>query len=510
MRYTLLVMGTLTLLAAANACGQTCPLNGVASNKLVCLIPQVYGPFGFGVTSTTPPSQSVLFTGDHHAAHFESDFLSTFAPINESVGLAVSQLPLASPSFGTSFVYDPTLKTFAPSTDESLGPILGERASTIGKHRIFFGFSYQYFDFSTIDGQSLSAIPTVLQHQPFPADPSRGLLPCANQTGLTTTNGYAGDPCFVRDFIQTTNNIDLTVHQYTIYFSYGITNRLDVSAAIPILNVGMSVTSLATIVPNSVAPATVNAPGNVWHSFNTSNPALAAQCASQAPCLTATFFDSGSATGIGDVLLRGKYHLYRGERLGFAAGVDVRLPTGDTSNFLGSGATGVKPFGIISYHSRVSPHALVGYEINGESVLAGTNIVPAPNGTTPVAKGGLPDRLVYILGADALITKRLTGAFDVYGQRLIGAPELVAQPYMGLGSCSGTTVTTADCPVYTPGTTHPDIAQRITDVNIDDASLGLKFRAIGRLVVTGNVLIKMNDGGLRSRAVPLVGLSYAF
>ena len=86
MRYTLVVMGTLTLLAAANACGQTCPLNGVANNKLDCLIPQVYGPFGFN-SSTTPPSQSVLFPGDRHAPHFESDFLSTFAPIKESVGL---------------------------------------------------------------------------------------------------------------------------------------------------------------------------------------------------------------------------------------------------------------------------------------------------------------------------------------------------------------------------------------------------------------------------------------
>lgn len=506
MRYTLLLMGTLTLLVASSARGQTCPLNGMPSNRLVCLIPGVYGPFGFNAGGTIPPSQSVLFTGNNHAAHFQNFFLSTFAPINESVGLAVSQLPLASPSFGTSFVYDPTLKTFAPSTDYSLGPILGERADTIGKHRIFFGFSYQFFNFSTIDGQNLNAIPTVLQHQPFAAPP---FLPCANQTGMTGTV-YAGDPCAVRDFIQTTNNIDLAVHQYTIYLSYGITNRLDVSAVIPILNVRMSVTSQATIVPNSVAPATVGAPGNVWHSFNPSNPALTSQCASQVPCLAATFSDSGSATGIGDVILRGKYHVYRGERLGLAAGVDVRVPTGDTSNFLGSGATGVKPFGIISYHARVSPHALLGYEINGESVLAGTNIVPAPTGTTPVAKGGLPDRLIYILGGDVLITKRLSGAFDVYGQRLIGTPELVAQPYTGLGSCSGTAVTNADCPTYTPGTTHPDIAQKITDVNIDDASLGLKFRAVGRLVVTGNVLIKMNDGGLRSKAVPLVGLSYAF
>ena len=42
------------LLAVSSACGHTCPLNGVASNKLVCLIPQVYGPFGFNFSSTTP------------------------------------------------------------------------------------------------------------------------------------------------------------------------------------------------------------------------------------------------------------------------------------------------------------------------------------------------------------------------------------------------------------------------------------------------------------------------
>jgi hypothetical protein len=315
----------------------------------------------------------------------------------------------------------------------------------------------------------------------------------------------------VRDFIQTTNNIDLTIHQYTIYATYGITNRLDFSAAIPILNVQMAVTSQATIVPNSVAPAAVGAPGNVWHSFNPTNPVLASQCASQVPCLSAKFSDSGNATGIGDVVLRGKYTVYTGERLAVAAGVDVRLPTGDELNFLGSGATGVKPFGVVSYRARISPHAEVGYEWNGNSTLAGTNIVPAPSGTTPTTTGKLPNRFVYIVGADVRVVKRLTAAFDIYGQRLFNSPELVSQPYTGLGNCAGPTDPTgATCGTYTAGTTHPDIAQRTTDVNITEASLGLKYRLIGRLVVTGNVLLKLDEGGLRSTAVPLVGVSYNF
>jgi hypothetical protein len=502
-------LATLSFLVVGSASAQTCPLNGTLSNKLVCQIPQVYGAFGFGTTAD--PTQSVLFTGDHHQAHFSSDFLATFAPINEAVGIQASQLPIASPSSGITFVYDPSLKTFAPSTDESLGPIVGNRGTTIGKHKLFLGFSYQYFNFGSIDGQNTSNIPTVLQHQPFPVPNPQHIPSCDNQTALTTANGYGGDPCFVRDFIQTANNIDLTIHQYAIYATYGITNRLELSAAIPILNIQMAVSSHATIVPNSVVPAAVGAPGNVWHSFNPTNPVLASQCASQVPCLNATFSDSSSAAGIGDVVLRGKYTVYNGERSAVAAGVDVRLPTGDELNFLGSGATGVKPFLVYSYKARISPHAEVGYEWNGDSTLAGTNIVPAPAGTTPTAKGKLPDRLVYIVGADVRVVKRLTAAFDIYGQRLFGSPELVSHPYTGLGNCAGPTDPTgATCGTYTAGTIHPDIAQKTTNVNITEASLGLKYRLIGRLVVTGNVLLKLDEGGLRSNAVPLVGISYNF
>jgi hypothetical protein len=506
----LLSFWTFLLTSAIASADNVCPLNGTASKKLVCLIPQVYGPFGFGFDPTKQdPTQSVLYTGDHHAAHFDADFLATFSPINEAVGIQVSQLPLASPSSGITFSFDKVTKLEMPSTEESLGPVLGERAGTIGRRKLFLGFSYQYFNFSSIDGRDINNIPTVLQHQPFPAQPPQ-IPACLNQTALGTK--YGGDPCFVRDYIQTQNSINLKVNQYTIYVTYGITRHLDFSAAIPFSNVQMSVTSRATIVPNSAAP-TGSAPGDVWHSFNPSNPVLSAQCAAAAgagqACLQGTFSDSGTSTGIGDVVLRGKYTIHQWERLGVAAGVDVRLPTGDSTNFLGSGAVGVKPFGVISYKARVSPHAELGYEVNGDSTLAGNNLVPSAN--PPTAKGSLPNRFLYIVGADVAIAKRVTGAFDIYGQRLFSAPELVSQPYQDLGNCSGVNNGDAlNCVVYTPGTTHPDLAQRTADINITNASLGLKVRAFSKLVFTGNVLLKLDDGGLRAKAVPLVGVSYSF
>src|SRR5216684_5319606 len=198
-----------------------CPLDGTLSNKLVCVLPQTFGARGFGSGEGAP------LIANQHQAHFEGDFLASFDPINEALGIQVSQLPIASPSSSISFIYDPTLKTFAPATEESLGPILGERASTIGRRKLYIAFSFQYFNFNSIDGRDTSNIPAVLRHQPFPAG-----TPCPNQTGLT--GSYAGNPCFVRDFVQTTNNIDLTVHQYTLYATYGISRHFDVSVAVPI------------------------------------------------------------------------------------------------------------------------------------------------------------------------------------------------------------------------------------------------------------------------------------
>ena len=478
-----------------------CPLNGTTSNKLVCVLPQVYGPFGLG------PGQGAPLIFNKHQSHFQGNFLTSFDPINEAVGIQVSQLPTASPSSGISFTYDPALKTFSPSTETTLGPILGERAGTIGRRKLYVAFSFQYFDFDTLDGKNLSQLHTVFQHAPFlpPFPPAFGITSCPNTTGLTVANGYANAtgvaPCFVRDFVTSTVNISLNVHQYTIYATYGITSRLDVSVAIPILNVQTTDTADTTIHPNSVPPVDpVNFPGGVFHAFNPATVPSCPQLPLTTPCLHATFSNSGTATGIGDVILRGKYEAYRGERLGVALGVDVRVPSGDAENFLGSGATGVKPFGVVSYSARVSPHAVVGYEVNGNSILAGNFVSVSAN-----TKGSIPNRFIYVVGADVAVTKRLTGAFDIYGQRLFGIPQLSSSTFTDLGSCND-----ANCDVLTPGTTHPNLTVAKTDYNITSASLGLKYRAFRHLVLTGNVLLKVDENGLRSKAIPLVGAAYSF
>ena len=131
-------------------------------------------------------------------------------------------------------------------------------------------------------------------------------------------------------------------------------------------------------------------------------------------------------------------------------------------------------------------------------------------GTVPNKCTGKPlareERFVYIVGADVNINKRITGAFDIYGQRLFGAPQLFSSPHTDFGKCSD-----VDCNIFTPGTTHPNVSEKDNrDFNITNASLGVKLRLIRNLVATGNVLLKLDDGGLRARVVPLVGVSYSF
>lgn len=87
----------------------------------------------------------------------------------------------------------------------------------------------------------------------------------------------------------------------------------------------------------------------------------------------ANFRNPGSKTGVGDVTVRAKFRAWEAanEKSAVAVGLDVRLPSGDAYNFLGSGTWGFRPFFTYTYFSRVSPHATAGFQGNGNSVLAG-------------------------------------------------------------------------------------------------------------------------------------------
>ncbi len=484
LRYALAGVLYCALVGTSTSFAQSICSDTVRSNNLVCVIPQLYGPGGLS-------SGGALQTRFGHQAHFGASFISNFEPLNSSVASQLSQLPFASPSSGITFTFDPSTGAFTPSADASFGPILGERAETIGRHRIYAAFSYQYFGFNSIDGVNLKSVPAVYTHQDLP-------LFMSNPPRTCSVNGDNLTGCgFVRDVIVTNNRINLSANQYTSYFTFGLLRRVDVSVAIPVVSVRMTVTSDANIIPNSNNQPT---PGGAnLHLFPPRTP----DCPD--PCLNRSFTNGNSAFGIGDVIFRVKANVWKGERAGLALGVDVRAPTGDEGNFLGAGAAGVKPFGVFSYRARVSPHVTLGYQWNGDSILAGN--------LTTGTKAQLPGQFLYSGGVDIAVSRGLSLAFDLLGQRVIDGSRINATTFTDLGPCIPNSQSD---PNYCTSAGTPNTFRNITQVkqsyNVDNGSAGIKFNPIRnrKFLVTANVLFRLDDGGLRAKVVPLVGASYTF
>jgi hypothetical protein len=367
-------------------------------NNLICLIP---------TATQTPPGGFNFFN-----AYFGTD---------------LSRLPLATPASGFIFTFDKKLGVYAAS-NQSFGPIMTERAETIGKHKMFLAFTYERFYFQTIDGHDLHSLPLELTH------------------GKGAAAIYS----------ITSNRIDAKVDQFATYLTFGLFDRIDVSLAVPFQKISLGVSSQGT---------QYNASGNIVGGFQD--------------------FLSGTITGIGDVVLAAKGIAYRGEKVKLAMGSELRLPTGDKYNFLGTGTIGVKPYVALSRSGRVSPHVDLGYQWNGKTILFRN-------------KAGVDQRLptdVYLsAGADFGVTKRLTLIGDYLGQRFLAGPRVL----------SGT--------FTIPNTTQTFrvLTNRKGPYSENSLSLGGKFNVAGKLLVALNALVQLDDKGLRSRVVPFGEVSYSF
>jgi hypothetical protein len=170
-----------------------------------------------------------------------------------------------------------------------------------------------------------------------------------------------------------------------------------------------------------------------------------------------------------------------------AVGLDVRIPTGDEMNLLGSGTAGLQPFAIWSAtYQRVSPHVNASYRWNGSSVLAGN---PARG-----EAADFPDQVGYAAGADISVNSRLTLAFDVLGVYAFNAERLRPEPFHALDGRS----------------VFPNVAFTQSSMNSLSGACGLKASIFERLLVDVNLLFKLDDHGLRDKVTPLIGIEYAF
>ena len=408
--------------------------------KLAYLIPGLFGENGLVVGSEAP-----LPSGQTHSAHFNNAFQSQFSQFNVALASQLATLPVPAPASAFTYTFDESLGLFSRSTD-SFGPILSERAETAGKGKFNFGVAYQRFTFDSLGDSSLDSIPAVFTHdQPAPGGRS--------------------------DVVSTVNSIETSLDQFVAFANFGLASRFDVSVAIPLISTEIRASSQATIQRIGTVDPKIHFLGAGNGDYTT----------------TRTFTQGGSASGIGDVLVRFKGKAFEWGSNGLAFALESRLPTGDEEDFLGSGAFGLKPAIIFSSsHKVVSFHLNAAYQWNGESLLAG-NLQTG-------SKADMPDQFLYSGGVAVAASKKLTLVGDFLGRHFIDTPRLKTTTFTALDG----------------HTTLSDIG--FANESFDElfAAAGLRLNIAGGLLLDANVLFSLTETGLRDKVTPLVSLAYNF
>jgi hypothetical protein len=350
-------------------------------------------------------------------------------------------LPLPAPSAGVSYSFDAATGNFQrdPST---FGQVYLERADPLGARRFNVSAMYQYVTLDEIEGHDSGDLRT--------ADP----IP------LTDVFAAVALPSL---------RFSANVQQVLLSVSYGITDEIEASLAMPVVYSHIAVDALvnaAAITPDDelvlINERITNASNNV---------------------------------GVGDVFLRGKYRFAEFSDVHLAAGMLLRLPSGDVGDLQGIGFVELTPSFIAS--TRVfQPASWARFQghFNGAIALDTEDV-----GNSEARWG---------FGLDWGVTQSLTAGIAVLAQNQF--QRVAPAGTFTIPRCKSDLVTCAGDLSVRMGT------QQLYGLSGDrpdyyDFSIGGRG-ALWRdtLFAFVNVAIPLNDGFVRTDPIPLVGLEGTF
>ena len=380
-----------------------------AAENLDTLIPGLYG--GDGITLAGADGGPF----PSHAPHFRVASADSFNHLNDIISAQIGAIPFASSGAGFAFRYDEDLGTFVQIA-KSFGPIYAERAETIGKGRFNANLSFTAFKYDEFLGDDLDRFMVATLHD------SDTIPPVDEHTS------------FELDTVVINLNLDINVNALVFAGTYGLTDRLDVGFLVPLADIDLRVGAQAEVVksPDNMIPVDV-------HTF---------EGGPESPNDSA----SGTATGIGDIVLRAKYHWLQSETNNVAAAVQVKTATGDDEDFLGTGESTVRPLLIYSRSfGSFTPHVNLGYEFNLDD---------SDENSLEYAAG-------FDFGAESY-----TLALSILGSREMSGDGI------------------AD--------------------TIVNGAFGVKWNPFGNYILTANVLMPLNDDGLRSDVISTLAFERNF
>ena len=197
---------------------------------------------------------------------------------------------------------------------------------------------------------------------------------------------------------------------------------------------------------------------------------------------TQDFSTSATASGLGDILVRAKYNFSRTADQAFALGLDLRLPTGDEADMLGTGETQTQVYLISSLSAgRIGPHFNVGYTFAGGD---GTN------------------QINYVAGAEFAATPRLTFVGDMIGRMFLDTFRLENEQIPHVFQQGDT------APLET--TTFNTVRARTGNVASILGAVGMKFNPVSNLLISGHLIFTITDAGLRRKLTPVLGFDFSF
>jgi hypothetical protein len=253
----------------------------------------------------------------------------------------------------------------------------------------------------------------------------------------------------------------VTTDTFSAFATYGVTDRLDIGVAVPINRVDAQATLSARL-------------GFTSSGF--------------VPRRMTTWQNAGTASGVGDVVIRAKYNMLKGNTWGIAESVDVRLPTGDELDLLGIAGSQVKLTFIASSSVGVlSPHVNLAYTISGTSKAGDdpdTFVFPPS------------EEINYAAGADLALSLRTTVAADVVGRVMRKAGTMAWGP----ADFDGSQYQQYQQFDFTAG----------QDLNLLLGSIGLKVNPWANMLLTTNVLFPLSKHGLTDNLTWMAGIDYSF
>jgi hypothetical protein len=380
--------------------------------------------------------------------------------LSSAVVLETAAFPIGSSSGAFTYVFDSTLGAGVRSSP-SFGPAFAERPLTSGRGHLNMGFTYLHRSFEKLEGRGLDDGSLVFHFPLVFVD-----------TGETA------------DLVESKLTLDVSSDTATFFASYGVLANLDVAVAIPFQDVRMKATVTSQL-----------------YRLGTSDLLnLPAEEASE----------ERSASGLGDLAVRAKYNFYNGDGGAISAGMDLRLPTGDEANLLGTGTTRTKIYGALgSKMGRLFPHFNIGYTFmaGDPSPLFDPDLVSDADDTDFF----YGSEVSYAAGAEFVAHPRLTIVGDLLGRSLANEGRMrqrtdvqdlttVLVPVGGL---------TKRVDPQTVSVTETYYAPNIR-LNSVLTSIGAKFNPGSTFIISGHVLFPVTNAGLRSRPAPVIGVDYSF